>query len=404
MLEETERLSPDRFDRPRQVRIAPTLAGRVVALSAALFLGFDLFVLGRLGFGGCFLSSWCLVTGFFTWANLRGLEARAEFPREVSVASRFSFECALRGSRVVRDLLVCSGPEEERLAVVDAVFRLSPGQVIRRKLPARLERRGEVRSHSLLLKSTWPGLLFEARARFVLPIETLALPRTRRVRKLAWLRAAGVSQDPSSSGARRGEAEFRHLREYRVGDPVSRIHWKSSARQGRTLIRELDAERSKRVEFEFDTRMAHGETARGQALFETGVIAAAGLLASLLRSGAVVRFRLGGRLMGRDLSGTRDLRRALRLLALIESQAAGAPNEGAFPDGPGRLLLGFGSGSSSSLGSQAQVAPRSSGFDRTALGGLFIDLEQRGSRELFGGRRRAGDHPVPALAWEETTP
>ena len=127
MPEEIEPALPGRFERPRQVRLAPTLAGRVVAIAAVLFLGFDLFVLGRLGFGGCFLSSWCLVTAYFTWSNLRGLEASAEFPREVSVGMRFPVQFALRNSRAARDLLLCSGQDAERLPVVEAGFSTESG-------------------------------------------------------------------------------------------------------------------------------------------------------------------------------------------------------------------------------------------------------------------------------------
>lgn len=390
------------FHPPIELRLVPTLAGKIVLLGAALFFLFDLAIFGRVGFGGCFLIGWAIVTLFVTRGNLKGIEACARFPREVRLASRFTGDYLVRRARSSTDLMLYTGEGGSRPALTEAVFRLEPGQSCLRKIPGRLQKRGDHHSTVLLVKSTWPGLLFEASARFELPVATLVLPRVQRVREFGWLRELSHQQSRSRLSPRRGDAEFRHLRQYRPGDPTARIHWKSSARQGRTLICELDAEGSQRVAVQFDTRIAHGSTARARTHFENGVTALASLISSFLCRDIRVKLAVDNNILPGELVGRRDLGRALRILARVGPSESGevAPDE-RLADGPGRLLFRFGSGDPAVSGDALRHGLRPEGIDRSPAGGLIIDAEQRGMREVFGRRRRAGDHPVLSAGWSE---
>ncbi len=69
--------------------------------------------------------------------------------------------------------------------------------------------------------------------------------------------------------------EFRALRDYRPGDPLRNIHWRSFARTGKPLVREMQEEFFSRHALVLDTALTNGDAAR----FETAVAVAAGLVA-----------------------------------------------------------------------------------------------------------------------------
>lgn len=73
-----------------------------------------------------------------------------------------------------------------------------------------------------------------------------------------------------------GDAEeFRSLRDYRPGDPLRAIHWRSFARTGRPVVREYQEEFFTRHALVLDTVVPTG----GEAAFETAVSMAAWLVA-----------------------------------------------------------------------------------------------------------------------------
>src|SRR3970282_2553914 len=71
--------------------------------------------------------------------------------------------------------------------------------------------------------------------------------------------------------------EFLALREYRPGDPLQHIHWKSFARTGRPIVKEFQDEFFERHALVLDT-FSH---AGGEAAFEEAVSIAASVLYTL---------------------------------------------------------------------------------------------------------------------------
>ncbi|GMV83676.1 MAG: hypothetical protein AMXMBFR7_48600 [Planctomycetota bacterium] len=63
----------------------------------------------------------------------------------------------------------------------------------------------------------------------------------------------------------REEQDFRSLREYRHGDNPKWIHWRSSARMGRPLIKEFEEPQTRRVLLLLDTNLQRLGTQRGPA-------------------------------------------------------------------------------------------------------------------------------------------
>ncbi|MGH7603973.1 MAG: DUF58 domain-containing protein, partial [Gemmatimonadaceae bacterium] len=94
--------------------------------------------------------------------------------------------------------------------------------------------------------------------------------------------------------------EFLSLREYRPGDPLQHIHWKSFARTGRPIVKEFQDEFFERHALVLDTGGAHGE----DAAFEDAVAIAASFvytidtqecLLDLLFVGGELRHLVAGR-------------------------------------------------------------------------------------------------------------
>ena len=121
--------------------------------------------------------------------------------------------------------------------------------------------------------------------------------------------------------ARTGGAgsEFYSLRTYEAGDDLKRINWKASARSGRLVVNETEAERVTDVMVVLDTDVAFYESSE-EDLFERSVRAAASMASLLLRQGNRVGLILQGEERGivPPGFGKRQERKILYTLALAK--------------------------------------------------------------------------------------
>jgi uncharacterized protein (DUF58 family) len=189
-------------------------------------------------------------------------------------------------------------PEPPQAAALPA---LAPGarRVLRLSLTPR--RRGRIELAGLALGRADPLGLVKGLARVPLEGRVVALPRRYRLPRLALPgrrrhQPGGVSLSSSVGDAE----EFLALREYRAGDPLQRIHWKSFARVGRPIVKEFQDEFFERHALVLDTGTARGE----DAAFEDAVAVAASFahtidtqecLLELLFVGGSVRHYTAGR-------------------------------------------------------------------------------------------------------------
>jgi uncharacterized protein (DUF58 family) len=189
-------------------------------------------------------------------------------------------------------------PETPREAALPA---LAPGARRTLRLALTPRRRGRIELAGLALARTDPLGLVKGLAQVPLPAQVIALPRRYRLPQLALPgrrrhQPGGVSQSSSVGDTE----EFLALREYRPGDPLQRIHWKSFARTGRPIVKEFQDEFFERHALVLDTGGAHGE----DAAFEDSVAVAASFvytidtqecLLDLLFVGGAVRHYTAGR-------------------------------------------------------------------------------------------------------------
>ncbi|NDU77231.1 DUF58 domain-containing protein [Actinomadura sp. DSM 109109] len=118
------------------------------------------------------------------------------------------------------------------------VPRLRPGggRTVTYRLPT--SRRGEIPVGPLRLVRADPLRLARRVREYGAPRVLLVRPRTVRLGLLPSGRAHHL-EGPTSDRSPAGTATFHALREYVIGDELRHIHWKSSARTGTLMVRQL---------------------------------------------------------------------------------------------------------------------------------------------------------------------
>jgi uncharacterized protein (DUF58 family) len=161
------------------------------------------------------------------------------------------------------------------IAPID-VPALLPGQTVTLKVDAGTTARGRAGFDRLVVDLSGPlGLIVRQVAVTVVPAFLTVLPARRRVD----LPPAGGRRQLQPGGIALAQhvgdsEEFRSLRDYRPGDPLRAIHWRSFARTGKPLVREFQEEFFARHALMLDTAWPEVPAAR----FEAAVSVAAGLV------------------------------------------------------------------------------------------------------------------------------
>jgi uncharacterized protein (DUF58 family) len=186
-------------------------------------------------------------------------------------------------------------PKEARLP------EIAPGARESVKLELRPRRRGRIELAGLTLGRADPLGLVRGLRRVRAEGSVIALPRRYRLPPLALPGQRRFQQGGVTLATSVGDSEeFIGLREYRPGDPLQKLHWKSYARTGVPIVKEFQDEFFERHALILDTASPAGE----DAAFEEAVAVAASFvyaidtrecLLDLLLVGGEVRTYTAGR-------------------------------------------------------------------------------------------------------------
>jgi uncharacterized protein (DUF58 family) len=103
-------------------------------------------------------------------------------------------------------------------------------------------RRGVLRLSTIELSTTFPFGFIRRTKRIRVPQELIVYPRIGMLnRRLAMEYRESVESGSMTSSRRGGHDEFYGIREYRPGDNIRSVHWRSTARTGQLMMRELAA-------------------------------------------------------------------------------------------------------------------------------------------------------------------
>ncbi|MCW5938940.1 MAG: DUF58 domain-containing protein [Fimbriimonadaceae bacterium] len=206
----------------------------VLVNSAALFI-MTVAVIATLG--GSRLQAWLAV---------RGLRIERSLPPAVSLGDLTTAEFVVWSERrLKRPLVVIEDdfPPRFRVSDMTPTLPVAPAfdQPIRTKYTFRPMRRGRYRWHRATVFGTDAlGLVRLEKSYEANPVELtvypVALPLPIELRA-----AAGWGTSELDTGSVRGAGlEPRGIREYVHGDPLRHVHWRSSARLGRLMVKEFD--------------------------------------------------------------------------------------------------------------------------------------------------------------------
>lgn len=157
--------------------------------------------------------------------------------------------------------------------------KLKPGQQHRIFMEITPLRRGVIRLHDLRVLLPDPFGLFQKCVRVKAPAATLmVLPRRHPLPPIELPGGAAFKiTGETNTNAIGNSGEFVGLRDYRPGDPLRQIHWKSWARTGRPIVKELEDTFYPRYALVLDTL----STDRTDVRFEEAVAVAASFASSI---------------------------------------------------------------------------------------------------------------------------
>ena len=230
-----------------------------------------------------------LLSGVLSEGTLRHVTLKARLSSEAFAGGEafLAVTCSAEAKRFPGISLVAILRTGENPATV-RFPDIAPGTSVTRVVPFRPSHRGELDSIHASLSTRFPFSLFEKSVALAVPAGVIVYPRPSppEVRRED-LPVAAPSGRPFLSG--RVGAFPRGVREHLPADPVRDIHWKTTARTGRWMVKEREGEATPWV----DLRVAESGTPEA---FETRLSEACGAVLDLERRGVPFRLRIEDRL------------------------------------------------------------------------------------------------------------
>jgi uncharacterized protein (DUF58 family) len=169
--------------------------------------------------------------------------------------------------------------------------------------------------------SSDPFGLFTLRLHLVSASEILVLPRVYQIAQLAIFAGGLPGRGRSSQRALQRTINATTVREYVIGDSLSRIHWRSSARYNKLMVKEFDLDPARDAWILLDLHEAVQAGEGEHSTEEYGVTIAATIAHYLLRQDLSVGLVINGErqeILALD-RGDRQIERVLELLAVVRA-------------------------------------------------------------------------------------
>ncbi|MCG8423208.1 MAG: DUF58 domain-containing protein [Proteobacteria bacterium] len=267
------------------------------------------------------LLSVIIASGALSDVSMRGLRVRRRPPPRIFADRPFLMEISVENCK---DSLSSYSIEIEDLVDRKPLdkkcyfLKVPPGRTQRTSYRHTFPRRGIYEFTGFRIGTKFPFALFHKSRDVGESEEVLAYPAVYPVPPPA-PRAQNPGGTTATQIGRRGE--FFGLREYRDGDDRRDIHWRSSARTGRLLVREYEEESQKQVAILIDNALSLASDSdqpddRDVEALERAISLAASLASTYIGMDYVVKLMARGAHLPFS-AGQAQLTRILRTLALL---------------------------------------------------------------------------------------
>ncbi len=223
-----------------------------------------------------------VMNGWLTFTYLKGVTVERQLPERVMAGELFSVEIALRNRKswlsawlmTVTDHV--SGSQTE-LAPEIAFIRIPPGSQQRGHYQLVLAQRGVHVFGPVHVDTRFPLGLVERGLNLAVPATLRVYPRLGRLQPDWKRKLNNAMEQTSSQSAKSGmfEDEFHSLREYRLGDDLRSVHWRTSARRNELMVRQYRDSRDRSLLILFDAWLPANVGARDVDDFELALSFAA---------------------------------------------------------------------------------------------------------------------------------
>ena len=228
------------------------------------------------------------------WLSVRGLRVERVVPPSAQVGDLVTVEITLWSEKAIRRPLVAVAdalPAGFPVADRSPSLPVAPAfeEAVQTQYRFRPLKRGRFRWSGLTVEGTDVlGLVTRSREYATATTEMIVLPRPIPCAvELPVAGGWGVSE--AESGQTRGAGiEPRGVREYRAGDALRLVHWRSTARTGRLVVKEFEAGSQATVALLIDRKKGHDVGRGADTALEMMVGHTAFLLETFVRQGVRV--------------------------------------------------------------------------------------------------------------------
>jgi len=265
------------------------------------------------------LLGFIIVSGFLSDSCLWGLEFEWRLPASNYAGTPSPAECRIRKGRFPAVLLRLTARWDGAEATSELIYWLGSRSEGLFRFHLTPQRRGWLRLRSLELSTLFPFGLFQKFHSYACDEAWLIYPRLQAIRSAAF--AAMGDRPQLATRQRSGSGEIPYLlRDYRFGDSARLIHWKTSARMQRFIVKEMEEETAP-SRWLVVPQWPHNVSAAQQ---EDLLSFIASIIRHLIGQGQPVGLATPDNQIGPDVSSA-HIERLFRYLALVQWPSAERP-------------------------------------------------------------------------------
>ncbi|MGH7208978.1 MAG: DUF58 domain-containing protein [Nitrospiraceae bacterium] len=209
------------------------------------------------------------------------------------------------------------------------LLHLAPLAATLRSYPLLITRRGRYRIEGIKVLTPFPFGLFMKAATLPLEADLVVYPEVKPLPEVLVQELTALGHDMATPRRGQGTALY-NLRRYQPGDDSRTIHWKTSARQARLMVRETEAEDQRHVTIALPTAVPEIWEDRDEPpsarerVFEQALVLTASLASLFHGRGYAIRAVIGAQEIPHGM-GKAHLYRIFRALALSQPALQAAP-------------------------------------------------------------------------------